>query len=171
MKKLKYSKITLIGMPGVGKTTFGKRIASEYNYEFIDIDNLIINEINTSIHDFIKSNSEEIFMQKEEKIILNLHLPEKYILSTGGSSVYSSRAMQFLQKESKIIFLNDTKENIKNRIKNFSSRGIITKNHTSFESLYHSRLPLYKKYQDITINLPKSFSINTAIEKITKNLI
>ncbi len=170
MENLKYSKISLIGMPGVGKTTFGKLLASNFKYEFIDIDELIIKKINSSITKFLKNNSEKKFIALEENIILNIKFPEKCIISTGGSVIYSEKSMNYLKNHSKILFLSDEINNIKKRIKDYNTRGIITQNHTSIEDLYKSRLSLYKKYQDITVVLPSPLSIKNGLETIVKNL-
>tara|TARA_B100001094_G_C17825003_1_gene620405 strand:- start:51 stop:566 length:516 start_codon:yes stop_codon:yes gene_type:complete len=170
MTKLKHTKITLIGMAGVGKTTFGKEIASKNNYSFIDVDTLINNEIKVSIHDYIQSHSEKEFLALEESIILKLKLPKKCIISTGGSVIYSKNAMTHLKKNSTIVFLTDSVTNIKNRIQNFDFRGIVRQNLTSFEDIYKSRMPLYKQYQDITIKLPTPLTIETALVQIEKKL-
>lgn len=170
MIKLKHMKITLIGMAGVGKTTFGKKIAAENNYDFIDIDTLITKEIKESIHDYLQTHSEKEFLALEESIILNLNLPEKCIISTGGSAIYCKDAMTHLKKNSTIIFLTDSLANIKNRIPNFNSRGIISQKHSKFEDLYKSRIPLYKHYQDITIKLPSPLTLDAAVTLIQKKL-
>jgi shikimate kinase len=170
MNNLIHNKITLIGMAGVGKTTLGSQIATVNSYEFIDIDSLVNNEIKCTIHEYIQANSEEKFLELEETIILNLKLPEKCIISTGGSVIYCKKAITYLKNRSTIVFLTDTLTNIKNRITNFDSRGIVSKNHTSFEDLYNSRLPLYKKYQDITINLPTPLNLESALNLIYKKL-
>tara|TARA_Y200000002_G_C22530673_1_gene599566 strand:- start:124 stop:639 length:516 start_codon:yes stop_codon:yes gene_type:complete len=170
MNLLKHMRITLIGMAGVGKTTFGEQIALENNYEFIDIDTLINNTIKTPMNTYIKTHSEDEFLALENSIILNLKLPKKCIISTGGSAIYCKNAMTHLKKNSTIVFLTDNLTNIKNRIPDLNSRGIITKNHTSFEDIYNSRLPLYKHYQDITVNLPSPLNIKKALSIIYKKL-
>ena len=171
METLKYDKITLIGMPGVGKTTFGKLIANETTHQFIDIDILITNYLKGSINDYILTHSESEFLLIEESIILNLALPNKCIISTGGSVVYSKKAMNFLKKNTTIVFLSDTLSNIKNRINDLNTRGIVNQKNHSFETLYNLRNHLYEKYQDITIKLPIQFTIKSALESIYKQII
>ena len=153
-------------MAGVGKTTFGRHLAQDSHYQFIDIDSLITHSINCSIQHYIQTYSESKFLSLEESIILNLKLPKRCVVATRGSLIYCEKAMTYLKKNTTIIFITDTIENIKRKIDNYNSRGIVTKNHKTFESLCISRQPLYKKYQDITIQLPKNITLKNALENI-----
>lgn len=166
--KIKYSNITFIGMAGVGKSTFGKLIAKENNYNFIDVDTLIEENEKIKIKDYISKFSEKKFIEKEESTILKLKFSKNCIIATGGSAIYSDKAMKYLKQHSKIVFLNDTIENIKKRITDFNSRGMITNGHNCLESLFNSRLPLYNKYLDITVNMPKELSIENGLKEIYK---
>jgi len=167
---LKHTIITLIGMPGVGKTTFGKKLAKEYNYRFLDTDELFTKKYKLSIHEFINTFSEQEFIKCEEKLILSLDIKSKTIISTGGSIIYSPKSMSFLQNISCITYLEDTIDNIETRINNFSSRGIIGTQSDSLQNLYTKRTPLYNKYASIKISLPKTFCLESAYKIIREQL-
>ena len=164
--KLKYKKICFIGMSGVGKSSIGKIIAKKNNLPFIDTDSLIEKKINISIKEFLTQHSEEKFLQLEESTIMNMTIKNELILATGGSVIYSEKSMQFLKKNFTIIYLNDSIENIKKRIKNFDNRGLITNKETNLTTIYNSRKKLYEKWSDITINYPKYFSYNVILSII-----
>ena len=75
------------------------------------------------------------------------------ILATGGSAVLSDTAMKFIRKESEVIFLDVTYENISKRILNLSERGLVREPNQSLQETYDERLSLYRKYADhIVIN-------------------
>ena len=61
--------------------------------------------------------------------------------------------MNFLRKESEVIFLDVSYENISERISNLSERGVVRRPKQSLQETYNERLSLYKKYADhIVIN-------------------
>ena len=91
--------VILIGMPGVGKTFIGRNLAKALSYDYIDIDDEMISFKNKSLIEIIKDIGEKGFLVLEEKTILNLKDLDKKIISTGGSAVYSKKAMNFLKEK------------------------------------------------------------------------
>ena len=87
----------------------------------------------------------------EEKEILKINI-ENHVIATGGSVVYSDKAMAHLQNISTIIFLDVNFEKIKKRINNFATRGIAKAKKQTFKCLFKERQILYKKYAEMTIN-------------------
>lgn len=172
MKKINQNKksFTFIGMSGVGKSTFGKKIAKKFDYSFTDTDTLIEHTLNIKISDYIQKNGEAQFLNIEEKIICSSNFPAPHIISTGGSVIYSTKIMTYLKEVSTIIFLDDSIDNIKKRIKTFSNRGVVMNQTQSIEELYNQRLPLYKKFADLIIQLPEPFTINKGEDLIDSRL-
>lgn len=145
------SNLTLIGMPGAGKSTVGIILAKNRGLGFIDTDVLIqINQQKTLQQ--IIDDSDYLHLRKiEEKEILKINI-ENHVIATGGSVVYSEKAMAHLKNISKIIFLEVNVEEITNRIHNFETRGIAKAHDQTFENLFKERQILYKKYAEITID-------------------
>ena len=144
--------ITLIGMAGAGKSTIGKQLAKLLDFNFLDGDLIIEERINQSIQNFLDQHGGKEFTKIEEEVLLSINF-DKTILATGGSAVLSDNAMQFLRKESEVIFLDVTYENISKRILNLSERGLVREPNQSLPETYDDRLSLYRKYADhIVIN-------------------
>ena len=144
--------ITLIGMAGAGKSTIGKQLAKLLDFNFLDGDLIIEERINQSIQNFLDQHGGKEFTKIEEEVLLSINF-DKTILATGGSAVLSDNAMQFLRKESEVIFLDVTYENISKRILNLSERGLVREPNQSLQETYDERLSLYRKYADhIVIN-------------------
>ena len=61
--------IVLVGMPGSGKTTVGKIISDLTQREFIDTDDLIVNEYGKDIPAVFKEFGEQHFRQTEKECI------------------------------------------------------------------------------------------------------
>ncbi|MCM1286065.1 MAG: shikimate kinase [Acetobacter sp.] len=145
------SNIVLIGMPGSGKSTCGVVAAKMLLKNFYDTDLLIQNIEGISLQNIIDAKGIEYFEKAEENAILSLEL-RGTVIATGGSVVYSDRAMEHLKKLGKIIYLHLDYDNMMNRINNLSSRGIAVKQGKTLLDMYKERLPLYQKWADIIID-------------------
>ena len=163
---LKYKNICLIGMSGIGKSSFGKKIASELNIPFIDTDLLLQKSLQDPLQAFLANNEESEFLRHEEATILNMAIPKPSIIATGGSVVYSNKAMLFLKKHCHIIYLKDSLENITSRVQNYEQRAIVTLQQSSLEAVFEQREQLYEKWADHTITFPQPFSIKSILFKI-----
>ena len=64
--------ISLIGMAGSGKSSFGKYIATKLKSRFIDTDQLIEQKIGISIRQIFSQYGEDYFRKAEEDVIINL---------------------------------------------------------------------------------------------------
>ena len=137
--------ITLIGMAGAGKSTIGIKLAKLLEFNFLDGDTMIEEKINQSIQSFLDHHGGKEFTKIEEEILLSIDL-NKTVLATGGSAVLSDTAMNFLKKESEVIFLDVSYKNISERILNLSERGLVRESNQSLQDTYNQRLNLYKKY-------------------------
>ena len=144
--------ITLIGMAGAGKSTIGIKLANLLEFNFLDGDTMIEEKINQSIQSFLDHHGGKEFTKIEEEILLSIDL-NKTVLATGGSAVLSDTAMNYLKKESEVIFLDVSYKNISERILNLSDRGLVRESNQSLQDTYNQRLNLYKKYADhVVIN-------------------
>ncbi len=162
------SNVTLVGMPGAGKSTTGVILAKILSFGFMDTDLLIQQNRSRSLQDIV-DKSGHIYLRKiEEEEILKI-CPERYVIATGGSAVYSARAMEHLCSISTVVFLKADFDVIRNRINNFAQRGIAKAPDQSFEDLFLERQPLYEKYSEIEIDCSSISQENTA-EIITEKL-
>ncbi len=143
--------ITLIGMPGCGKSTAGIVLAKELSYDFIDTDIIIQNVEQRSLQSILDDLGYMELRQIEQREILKVDV-SKTIISTGGSAVYSETAMNYLSKNSIIVFINVSLDVIKNRVKNFDTRGIAGPKEQTLETLFNERFKLYSKYAHIAID-------------------
>ncbi len=143
--------LTLIGMPGAGKSTTGIILAKNLGLGFIDTDILIQINQQQRLQEIIDTKGYLDLRMVEEKEILKINI-ENHVISTGGSVAYSEKAMIHLQSISKIIFLEADFEVLEKRINNFATRGIARAENQTFKELFKERQILYKKYADFIIN-------------------
>ena len=153
MKKKKMragDNVVLVGMPGVGKSTLGVLLAERRGYGFLDTDILMQAQQGLRLQQIIEKHGLDGFRQIEEKTILTLTVTS-HIISTGGSVVYSARAMQHLKQRGWVCHLDIEPQILRERLDNIDTRGIVMAPGQTIESLYRERYPLYRQYADMTV--------------------
>ncbi|NHN34082.1 shikimate kinase [Paenibacillus sp. S3N08] len=143
--------IVLIGMSGAGKSTLGVLLAKALGMDYVDTDIVIQQHEGRLLQDIIDNDGIEKFMEVEEKTVSKLQL-KNCIISTGGSVIYSENAMNVLKQGGQIIYLHVPYEEIKRRLINITTRGIVIKKGNSLKDVYEERVPLYMKYSDKTLD-------------------
>ncbi|MBW2466675.1 MAG: shikimate kinase [Deltaproteobacteria bacterium] len=143
--------LTLIGMPGAGKSTIGIILAKDLGFGFIDTDVLIQINQQKTLQQIIDESDHLNLRAIEEREILKLNI-NRHVIATGGSAAYSEKAMNHLLDISTVVFLKADFEAIQKRIHHFESRGIAKARGQTFRELFEERQILYKKYAEITID-------------------
>lgn len=159
--------IVLIGMPGAGKTTIGNLLSKKLDMTFIDTDSLIKQKSGKSPQQIIDEKGIDEILSMEEKVVMDLNL-KNFVVSTGGSVVYSSKAVNHLKSNGLIVYLKSDYPNIEKRIRNLKTRGIVFKDGQDLKGVYNERSPLYEKYADITIDCSNK-NINEVLETIIES--
>ncbi len=142
--------IILIGMPGSGKSTVGVILSKMTSRDFLDTDILIQLSEKRSLQDIIDTDGPMALRSIEERVLLSVAC-DNHVIATGGSAAYSHAAMTHLQSIGKIYFLHADLITLRNRIKNFNTRGLAKRPDQSFSDLYKERLDLYEKYAAVTV--------------------
>lgn len=143
--------ITLIGMPGAGKSTIGVILAKSLICDFTDTDLVIQKKTGKSLCQLLDERGTESFLQLENDIICR-EVFSSCVIATGGSAVYGEAAMAKLKRESTVIFLDVDVTELEKRLSNIKTRGVAMKKGTTIKELYSERLPLYRRYADITLD-------------------
>ncbi|HVF69403.1 MAG TPA: shikimate kinase [Xanthomonadales bacterium] len=165
---MKNKGITLIGMPGVGKSTVGKKLAKTLNKEYVDLDELIYKKSGISDMTYFKRFGEKAFLELEEKLALELSLKD-IVFAPGGSIIYSKIAMEKIKNETFVVYLQIEKGMLKKRLSRIIMREIVGLKELGFDKLFENRSPLYEKYADLTVNINKQ-SINETIKLILNSI-
>ena len=159
------SSISLIGMAGAGMSSVGKELANKLNFRFVDSDALIEDQYGKKLQNIL--NDEGYMKLREiENLVLNNVRFSEIILSTGGSAVYSDEAMQHIQHNSKVVFLEVPFDQILERVPSFLNRGFAKSPDQSVEDAFLERQGLYKKYSDFTVSNNKD--LHSCVSKILR---
>lgn len=156
--------LVLIGMPGCGKSTCGVLAAKALCMSFVDTDLLIQAAEGITLQAIINKKGNEYFGELEEKILLGVD-EKNSVIATGGSAVYSEKAMLNFKKNGEIIYIKISYDEMIKRIENMETRGILLKEKETIEEMYSMREALYEKYADEIIEAD-----NNNVEKTVKQI-
>lgn len=141
--------IVLIGMPGCGKSTLGPMLANRLGKNFLDTDELIKSRQKKEPREIVNEHGLEEFLKIQEKLVLELNV-RNYVIATGGSIIYSNKAMEHLGKEGIVVYIEVPFKEIEGRLD--KGRRLARNKNQNLCELYAERVPLYRKYADIIIN-------------------
>lgn len=147
----KRSNITLIGMPGAGKSTLGILLAKALAKDFVDTDVLFQQREGCTLQAYQQRHGLAAFQQSEAELLKHLQLSDT-VIATGGSAVYSREAMEHLRDHSRIVFIDVPYHVLTGRIHNMESRGIVQKPGQDFATLFQERWSLYEAAADVRLD-------------------
>lgn len=160
--------IVLTGMPACGKSTVGVVLAKTAGMSFLDTDLLIQERAGMKLQDILNEKGMDEFLRLEEEVLASVDV-ENTVISTGGSAVYSDRAMKHLDSIGTVVYLQLSLEEIRQRLNNIKTRGIAMGPGETLADLYDKRVPLYEKYANVTITAA-GLSVEECIEEILKRV-
>lgn len=142
--------VSLIGMPGAGKSTVGVLLAKLAGLAFNDTDLEIQVQAGATLQEIIDSRGHVALRALEEEILLAVPLADS-VIATGGSVVYSPRIMQRLKQAGPVVYLEVPLQTLQARVAAAPPRGIASEAGSSYADVFQERTPLYRRYADLTI--------------------
>ncbi|MFV0476780.1 MAG: shikimate kinase [Parahaliea sp.] len=143
--------ISLIGMPGVGKSTVGVILAKLAGLAFTDTDLAIQLRENATLQEIMDRHGNQYFRRVEESVLLDTTL-DRAVISTGGSVIYSDAVMQYLRSAGPVVYLHADLLTLQERVAINPLRGIARNDNQSYADVYRERCPLYEHYADLTVD-------------------
>ncbi len=153
-------RIYLIGMPGSGKSTVGKKLEKKINYKYIDMDEYIENKENKKIPLIFKENGESYFRLKEKEALNDFLNLDNLIISTGGG-VIKDKSNKDLMK-GKVIFIDVNISELEKRLKNDNTRPLLKTK--TVKELYDERIDNYNYFMDLKV-------YNAKVDECVNNII
>lgn len=145
------SSVVLIGMPGAGKSTIGQALAIARGQDFVDTDRLIEQREGKSLQAILDLQGYRQLRTIEADVLQQNDFSNK-VVATGGSAVYSAAAMAHIRQFGPCVFIDIPLAEIVRRVSNFSERGIAGPPGQNLQGVYAERLPLYRRYADISVD-------------------
>ena len=134
--------ITLIGMPGSGKSVIGRRLAELLGKDFADTDEEVLKRTGKTPEELIISGETEKFREVEEEILKDFGKEQNRIISTGGGAVEREANGFYIKQNSFVVY-------VKRDINRLDLRGRpLSPDTESAKNLFGKRKKLYEKYAD-----------------------
>lgn len=149
--------IALVGLPGVGKSTVGKRLALELGRVFIDTDAWIEATTGHSVQTLFEQQGEAAFRVLEGhalKDIAQQH-PDA-VIATGGGIVVVQAHCDFLRSRACTVYLNASETTLLARLKrNPNKRPLFRSGDVAAKlaRMNEERRPLYRAVARLTCDL------------------
>ena len=159
-------RLYLIGMPGCGKSSLGKKLASKLNYDFIDMDEYIEQKACMFIDEIFEAYGEAWFREFERNVLKEFNELDNVIIATGGGVIKNKKNKDLMN--GKCIYLMVDLETIKERLESSGIVRPLLKKKT-VEQLFFERKELYEYFADIKVdNTDLDSAIDSIIEGIKK---
>lgn len=139
--------IYLIGMPGAGKSTIGKLLAQQLNYQFIDLDHVVEKNALMFIDELFEKYGEATFRAQEKQALSEIS-GDRLVIATGGGIV-NDRTNKALMNGIKVYIDTDITL-IEDRIVGNIPRPLLKKK--SLDTLYQERMLNYVFFADLIVS-------------------
>jgi shikimate kinase len=143
--------ISLIGMPGAGKSTIGVVLAKLSGLRFVDTDLNIQVQAGATLQQILDSNGYQYLRSLEKEVLLGIEL-NGAIIATGGSVVYSDVVMRQLTTAGPVVYLEADLATLQQRVASAPLRGIACAVDQEFADIFAERTPLYRRYADLIVD-------------------
>lgn len=149
----KLRNIALIGFMGTGKSSVGRLIADQLQFQFVDTDELIERRAGKIIARIFSEDGEPVFRQLERETLLGLAKLEKAVISTGGGLGANADNIRSLKEHSLVVCLWASPERIWDRVGSQTHRPLLREADpmAKIRSLLAAREPFYKQ-ADVLLN-------------------
>ena len=137
-------------MAGAGKSSIGKKLANYLKFDLVDSDQVIEANHNKSLQEILVDNGIQEFKKIEEAAILSVEFNQT-VLATGGSAIFSKKAMNHIKSNSSVIYLEVSFEDIMDRVPDFSNRGFIKEADQTMEYAFNERENIYREFADYIV--------------------
>lgn len=146
-------KAVLVGLPGAGKSTIGRRLAKALDVEMLDTDAAIEARTGRTIADIFATEGEPEFRRIEEEVIREALAEHSGVLSLGGGAVTTPGVRDALAGHT-VVFLEITAAEGVRRTSGSNARPLLAGpgRAEKFRELMSQRVPLYRRLATIRVN-------------------
>jgi shikimate kinase len=140
--------LTLVGMPGCGKSTVGRHLARHLGLRLVDSDHEIEKRIGMPIRTWFEAHGEAAFRDVEQQVIEDLCTPgQDIVLATGGGTVLRAANRERLHRGTHVFYLRSTPEELFRRLRHDTHRPLlqVADPLRRLRELYRDRDPLYRQ--------------------------
>ena len=163
--------ISLVGLPGGGKSTVGRHLARRLNWAFTDTDTLIEQRLGEPIRSYFEREGEERFRDIEQDVLANLPREQSRVVATGGGAVLRPANRAVLRDAGIVVVLRSTPEELFRRLRFDTQRPLLQTRDPlqRLRELHRPREPLYRQTAHYTVDTGRP-SVPTLVNMILMQL-
>jgi shikimate kinase len=149
----KAPKAVLVGLPGSGKSTIGRRLAKALGVDLLDTDAAIEQQTGRTIADIFATDGEQEFRRIEESVVRAALAEHDGVLSLGGGAVTSPGVREALAGHTVIYLEINANEGVR-RTGGSTVRPLLAgpDRAAKFRALMSDRVPLYRRVATMRVN-------------------
>ena len=140
--------IVIVGFPGAGKSTVGRRLADKLNMTFIDLDLYIEEKYHTAIPLLFQKYGESAFRTLEYSALREVLTAENAVIATGGGTPCHGDAMTLINAQAHSIYLQLTEEQLVDHLLHSKKKRPLTQ---------HLSEPALREYVRKTLAIRKPY--------------
>ncbi len=152
-----FQRIYLIGPMGAGKTTIGKMVARELEFDFIDSDHEIEQRTGVDISTIFDYEGDQGFRDRETCVLESLSEKTRFLIATGGGAVIREENRNVMRTTGFVVYLQVSVRQSLIRTRKDTKRPILqTDNpYETLTRLAKERTPLYESIANLTVDTDK----------------
>lgn len=143
--------IYLTGMPGSGKSSLGKRVATSLRLPYVDTDILLTQSLKKDTREILEQYGERAFRDAETNLLVHLNTLSPCIISTGGGVPLKEINQKIMHDNGYVVLVDRPLSLIKSNIRIEKRPLLVEKGLSELERIYDIRMPIYKKTADIIL--------------------
>jgi shikimate kinase len=151
-------KIILIGYRASGKSTIGAELARVLNFDFLDTDDLICAQKQTTIREIVENEGWDGFRSCEAEVLREVCVGRRRVVSTGGGAVLHRKVWQKIRHDAFVVWLYADTGILAERLYGHGRLDEMRPSLTGetiqaeIESVLSERIPLYEEYADLKVD-------------------
>ncbi len=145
------NRVYLIGLPGSGKSTSGKRFAKQLGWAYADLDKLVTIRAGRGISSIFQKEGEAAFRQYEQAALHETAASANIVVGCGGGTAAFENNIDWMRSHGVVIWINISLVELGKRLlKSVNDRPMFPDRHPAaiqqqLQALYESREPFYQK--------------------------
>lgn len=144
--------VFIIGMPGCGKSSLGRRVANNMGLRYVDMDQRISDGVGCTIPEIFEKYGEQAFRNAETNTLIQLTREQPSLISTGGGTVMREVNRAIMRNCGLILLIDRPLEQIMGDIKLDRRPLLAQKGLGEVERLYHERIDTYRSIADLVLD-------------------